>query len=108
MSKDSISQITAKEFATLYQQGALQDALLLDVREPHEWEQQHLEQFTLIPMQQIPERIDELDHEKKIYVMCAHGVRSANVTEYLQKHGFQRAISIEGGIFLVSERLVEQ
>jgi len=76
--------------------------VVLDVREP--WELQTAsvqpEGFTLvtIPMNQIPARVDELDREQPIAVLCHHGARSQRVAAFLAGNGFERLANIAGGI----------
>jgi rhodanese-related sulfurtransferase len=71
---------------------------LLDVRQAAEFQTAHVEGSTLIPMDQISVRLQELDPDEHIVVMCHHGVRSANVAAWLQQQGFTRVQSMRGGI----------
>jgi len=72
---------------------------VLDVREPWEYDAARIEGSKLIPMDQIPARINqELDPDDHIVVICHHGVRSANVTAWMQQQGFERVQSLRGGI----------
>jgi len=76
--------------------------LVVDIREGYEWQQVHLPAdigFTLlhIPMNTIPEHLDELPRDKPFAVLCAHGSRSYGVTHYLVAQGFA-ASSVAGGI----------
>jgi rhodanese-related sulfurtransferase len=77
--------------------------VLLDVREPWEYETAKIDGSTLMPMDQIPMRIQELDPDEHIVVMCHHGVRSATVTEWLRRQGFESVQSMRGGINLWSQ-----
>jgi rhodanese-related sulfurtransferase len=73
--------------------------VLLDVREPWEFQTAHMEGAKLIPMGDVPSRAhQELDPEDAIVVVCHHGVRSMNVTAWLRQQGFDRAQSMRGGI----------
>ena len=73
--------------------------LLLDVREPVELQMAHLEGTVHIPMGEIPMRANqELDPDAHIVVMCHHGVRSLNVTNWLRQQGFEKVQSVRGGI----------
>lgn len=72
--------------------------LLLDVREPWEYDYCHMEGSELIPMGQLPAVTDELDPEREVVVICHHGVRSYQVACYLEHIGFSRVINLEGGI----------
>lgn len=73
------------------------DFVLLDVREPHEFEIARIGE-KLIPLRQIPHRLDELDREKEIVVYCHHGSRSFQATMYLRQQGFTKAKNLTGGI----------
>jgi rhodanese-related sulfurtransferase len=76
-----------------------QDFVLLDVREPWEYEAAHIAGSRHIPMGDIPARFNqELDPEKHIVVVCHHGVRSMNVTVWLRQQGFENVQSLRGGI----------
>lgn len=72
--------------------------VLLDVREPHEIETAHIVGTVNIPMGEITSRIQELDPEQHIVVVCHRGIRSANVAAWLQRQGFERVQSMRGGI----------
>jgi rhodanese-related sulfurtransferase len=72
--------------------------LLLDVREPWEYETCHIEGAALMPMHSIPARIDDLDEDAAIVCICHHGMRSLQVAAYLEQHGFSRLSNLTGGI----------
>lgn len=72
--------------------------LIVDVREPWEYNICRLEPSTLIPMGQIPKRLQELDPEQDIIVLCHHGIRSMQVCRYLAHHGFTKLYNVYGGI----------
>ncbi len=71
---------------------------VLDVREPWEVAICALPDSLFIPMSQVPVRADELPADRPLVVMCHHGVRSAQVTAWLQSRGFEQAINLAGGI----------
>jgi rhodanese-related sulfurtransferase len=75
-----------------------EDPVLLDVREPWEFELARLEGSILIPMSRLEERFTELDPESETVVICHHGNRSAYVTQALQRAGFKNVLNLEGGI----------
>ncbi|MCU7558323.1 rhodanese-like domain-containing protein [Macrococcus capreoli] len=79
---------------------------IIDVREPFEVEQGMLKGALHIPMNDIPERMDELDKEQAYYIVCAHAVRSANVTQYLLGNGY-KAMNVEGGMAVIAPMLSE-
>lgn len=72
--------------------------VLLDVREPWELEVARIEGSKNIPMGDVPMRVQELDPEEHIVVVCHHGVRSLNVTSWLRQQGFEKVQSMRGGI----------
>ncbi len=72
---------------------------LLDVREPWEFETARIAGAKLMPMGDIPSRVhQELDPDEHIVVVCHHGVRSLNVTNWLRQQGFGKVQSLRGGI----------
>lgn len=71
---------------------------LLDVREPSEWEICRIEGSELLPMQQIPGRLEQLDPDRETIVICHHGVRSYQVALYLEHCGFDDVINLRGGV----------
>jgi len=73
--------------------------LLLDVREPWEFNTANIEGSKLMPMGEIPSRAhQELDEEQHILVLCHHGARSLSVAAWLRQQGFDQAQSVAGGI----------
>lgn len=71
---------------------------LLDVRDSHEYYMSDIEGTTRIPLDDLNERLNELEKDKEIIVMCRSGSRSAKATEILQKSGFSKASNLKGGI----------
>jgi rhodanese-related sulfurtransferase len=72
--------------------------VLLDVREPHELTLASLDGATHVPMRDLPARLNELDKDAEIAVLCHHGGRSAQVARFLTQHGFANVYNIDGGI----------
>jgi len=72
--------------------------VLLDVREPWEFELARIEGSRLIPMSELGERLTELDPGAETVVICHHGNRSAYVTQALQGAGFENVVNLEGGL----------
>jgi sulfur-carrier protein adenylyltransferase/sulfurtransferase len=76
-----------------------EDILLLDVRNPFEYDICKLPNSLLIPMSNIPTNIKHIPKDKPVVVYCHHGMRSASVIEYLsQNHGFTNLHNLRGGI----------
>ena len=72
--------------------------LVVDVREPHEWEIVALPDSVLIPVGDVPARMHELDMSRDIVLVCRTGVRSARALEQLRAAGFDRLKNLTGGI----------
>jgi len=92
-----IMEITPQEFLTRRAGGA--DMTLLDVRE--DWETQLAPApaaLIHIPMDQIADRLNELDPTKETVVMCRSGGRSTEVARFLAAHGFASVFNLTGGI----------
>jgi rhodanese-related sulfurtransferase len=72
--------------------------LLLDVREPGEYQYARIENSVLIPLNQIPQRLAELDLLQETVVICHHGIRSQMAAQFLVKSGFKNIANLIGGI----------
>ena len=77
---------------------ANESVLLLDVREPSEYDIVHLEDSRLIPLNTLPQHIDSLPLDQEIIVYCHHGTRSLYALAYLHQNGFHEAKNLIGGI----------
>jgi adenylyltransferase/sulfurtransferase len=73
------------------------DVLILDVREPHEYEIVNMGGH-LIPLGDLPKRVHELDSAREIVVHCHYGPRSARAVTFLREVGFQKVKNLVGGI----------
>ena len=73
-------------------------AVLLDVREPHEYEIVHIEGATLIPLSELHLRTNELDTADAIVTYCHHGQRSLQAIKTLESFGFKKLKHLRGGI----------
>ncbi|MEN8257507.1 MAG: rhodanese-like domain-containing protein [Thermodesulfobacteriota bacterium] len=91
----SITTEKAKEFIKAHKIDSFQ---LLDVRQPKEYEQEHLPGAILIPLKEVVARKGELDPNKPTLVYCAVGVRSKAASQLLQGQGFKEVYNISGGI----------
>ena len=90
-------EISVTELKALQEGG--RDFLLLDVREPWEFQTAQIAGSKSMPMGDVPARFQqELDPEVHIVVVCHHGVRSMNVTAWLRQQGFEKVQSLRGGI----------
>ena len=72
--------------------------LLLDVRQPWEFDVCKIENSVLVPMSTIPAEIESLDLNRETVVICHHGIRSRSVARYLEQAGFNNIINLSGGM----------
>ena len=100
---DTMQTVTPSELKQELDSG--KDVFILDVREPHEYEICCLEGATLIPLGQVPARIEELNREHDIVVMCRSGARSGKATQYLAQKGFPKVRNLTGGILAWSDEV---
>jgi rhodanese-related sulfurtransferase len=93
-----MQQISAPDLAAWLADAGREPPLLLDVREPWEYEKARIEGAQLIPMREMPSRIAELDPNKEVVAICHHGGRSAQVAMFLEKAGFKKMHNLVGGV----------
>ncbi|HEV2214258.1 MAG TPA: molybdopterin-synthase adenylyltransferase MoeB [Terracidiphilus sp.] len=93
--QNGIPQMSVKQLKERRDAG--EDVFLLDVREAYEYQIANLG-GTLIPMNDVPKRLAELDREREIVVQCKTGGRSQRVAEYLQQAGYAKVKNLAGGI----------
>jgi sulfur-carrier protein adenylyltransferase/sulfurtransferase len=96
-------QVTVDELKGKIEQGP--PPVLLDVREPMEWEIAHLDRAILMPVAQVPSRVNELNTADEIVVYCKTGVRSGRVTNFLRELGFRKVKNLVGGIDAWADRI---
>jgi rhodanese-related sulfurtransferase len=88
--------ITVQELKILKDQNA--DFQLIDVREPHEYEDVNLGGH-LIPLGEIPSRYKEISKDKQVIMQCRSGARSANAIQFLEQNfDYANLYNLEGGI----------
>jgi sulfur-carrier protein adenylyltransferase/sulfurtransferase len=90
------AEMTATELKQECDQG--KPIVIVDVREPHEYEIAHIDGAVLIPLGELPERLKELDDHAEIVTHCHHGARSLKALEILKAAGFSKVRSLRGGI----------
>jgi rhodanese-related sulfurtransferase len=90
--------LTAPELAAWLADTSRAKPVLLDVREPWEFQTCRIEGSLPIPMNSIPERMQELDEDAPIVCICHHGARSASVAAFLERNGFTQVINLTGGV----------
>ena len=81
--------------------------VLLDVREPWEYQTCHIEGALLMPMQSIPDNYEKLnvDDETSIVCICHHGGRSLRVAAFLHSNGFSRVLNLAGGMHAWAQQI---
>lgn len=93
-----MKQITPQQLADWLQDTARPAPVLLDVREPSEFSYCAIPGSLPMPMASVPARMQELDPDAEIVVICHHGGRSMQVAMFLAQHGFERVANVAGGI----------
>jgi rhodanese-related sulfurtransferase len=93
LTDDANAEADREEARALLEDGAQ----LVDVRAPHEWEAGHIAGATHLPLEELPERIGELDPERPVVLYCRGGTRSSMATEALADAGFN-AVKLQEGI----------
>ena len=91
-----IQQITVQELKSQIDKN--EKILILDVREPEEYQLCKIPNSKLIPLKEIPERLTEIDNSESIIVYCHSGIRSAQATLFLKKNGYPNVKNLIGGI----------
>jgi adenylyltransferase/sulfurtransferase len=81
-----------------------ENLLLLDVREEDEYEISNIGGY-LIPLAELPARVQELDASREIVALCKMGTRSARAVQFLHNAGFPKVRSLTGGIHAWSDRV---
>ena len=79
--------------------------VLVDVREPHEWNIARIPGAKLIPLGELPRRVGELNAGDEIVAHCRSGVRSAKAVDFLKKQGFTNVRNMTGGILAWSDKV---
>ena len=91
-------QLSVQELQALMEGAPQSRPRLLDVREPWEFQLAHIDGSELLPMQTIPNRVDQLDRSHPTVVICHHGTRSLQVIAFLERMGFENLHNLQGGI----------
>jgi adenylyltransferase/sulfurtransferase len=81
------------------------DFVLIDVREPHEYQICRIPHAKLIPLAEVPKRVNELSTADEIVVHCKMGGRSAKAVEFLKQSGFRKVKNMRGGILAWSDKV---
>jgi adenylyltransferase/sulfurtransferase len=100
--KNGIPQLTVKELKQRLDAG--EDVFVLDVREPYEYQIANIG-AKLIPQNDVPKRLDEIDRNREIVVHCRSGQRSQRIAEYLAQQGYGNVKNLAGGILAWADEI---
>jgi adenylyltransferase/sulfurtransferase len=100
--KNGIPQISVKELKRRIDAG--EDVQLIDVREPYEYQIAQIG-GKLIPQNDIPNRMAEIDRDREVVVHCRSGARSQRIAELLKQAGYPRVVNVAGGILAWSDEI---
>jgi rhodanese-related sulfurtransferase len=88
------AEISVADAYQMYQEGAY----VLDVRTQEEWDEYHAPGTTLVPLDQLPNRLNEVPKDREIVVVCRSGNRSQQARDILLNAGFEQVTSMAGGL----------
>lgn len=100
--KNGIPQLSVKELKQRMDAG--EDVFILDVREPYEYQIANIG-GTLIPQNDVPQRLAEIDREREVVVQCRSGARSQRIAEFLKQAGYPKVVNLAGGILAWSDEI---
>lgn len=100
--KNGIPQISVKELKRRRDAG--ETVFLLDVREPYEYQIAQIG-GTLIPQNDVPNRLNEIPRDREIIVQCRSGARSQKIAEFLKQSGYSQVVNLAGGILAWSDEI---
>jgi len=100
--KNGIPQLSVQELKKRIDAG--EDVFILDVREPFEYQIANIG-GKLIPQNDVPARLNEIDREREIVVQCKSGGRSQKIAEYLQQAGYKKVANLAGGILAWADQI---
>ncbi len=100
--KNGIPQMTVKELKHRLDVG--DNVLLLDVREPYEYQIANIG-GKLIPQNDVPQRLAEIDRDREVVVHCRTGGRSQRIAEFLKQSGYSNVANLAGGIHAWSDEI---
>jgi adenylyltransferase/sulfurtransferase len=100
--KNGIPQISVKELKRRRDAG--EGVFLLDVREPYEYQIAQIG-GTLIPQNDVPQRLNEIPRDREIIVQCRSGARSQKIAEFLKQSGYSQVVNLAGGILAWSDEI---
>ncbi|TRM11481.1 rhodanese-like domain-containing protein [Lentibacillus cibarius] len=90
-----VTNITVQEAKAKFKDHNVQ---FIDVRTPGEYKANYRKPFKNIPLSELPKKINTLDKEKEVVVICQSGMRSTKAAKTLQKQGFEKIYNVKGGM----------
>ncbi len=93
--KSTVKNISANELNQMVSNEP--HPVLVDVREPWEYQQGHVPNTLHIPLGQLPAQWSKLDPKKPTVLICAHGNRSQSAAAFLERNGFTELYNLQGG-----------
>lgn len=93
-----MKQITPTELSAWLEDESRPKPVLLDVREPWEFQTCSIAGSVHLPMREVPQRTAEVDAEAEVVVICHHGGRSMQVALFLEKNGYAKVHNLAGGV----------
>jgi adenylyltransferase/sulfurtransferase len=100
--KNGIPQLTVKELKARIDAG--ENVQLIDVREPYEYQIAQIG-GKLIPQNEVPNRLVEIDRDREVVVQCRSGARSQRIAEFLVQAGYPKVVNLAGGILAWSDEI---
>lgn len=94
-SSPKVPTVDAEEAHRLLEAG---DAVIVDVREPAEWQEARIPGARHIPLGQLPDRHEEVPEDQTVILQCRSGARSATACAHLMEAGLEEVYNLEGGI----------
>ncbi|MEI9967803.1 MAG: molybdopterin-synthase adenylyltransferase MoeB [Terracidiphilus sp.] len=100
--KNGIPQLSVKDLKKRMAAG--ENLFILDVREPFEYQIANIG-GKLIPQNEVPQRLAEIDRDREIIVQCKSGGRSQRIAEFLKQSGYPKVANVSGGILAWSDQI---
>lgn len=94
---EGVKQVDAGELKDILE-NKKQTQVIIDVREPEEYDEGHIPGVPLLPMHQIPNAADQFENDKEYIFVCRSGNRSQNVSLYLKQNGVENVANYDGGM----------
>ncbi|MGY4689494.1 rhodanese-like domain-containing protein [Salibacterium sp. K-3] len=101
---DGIEQLEKEEVKDIHDRKS-QNPVLIDVREPSEYVEGHIPGVPLLPMNRVPEVVDQLDKDREYVLVCRSGNRSQHTALYFKDNGIDNVKNFAGGMLAWDEEI---